>query len=81
MDHSVTYEFSLLGSANELSEGSIFCGTNQDGEPVLPEYVVELVGENSVLIERMIGSPWDIDQLNKLAASGLLRIKRPKMHI
>jgi len=81
MDHSETHEFLPFDSSNELSEGSVFCGTNQDGEPILPEYVVELIGENSILVERMIGCPWDIEQLNKLAASGLLRIKRPKMHI
>lgn len=80
MDHN-KYEFLRLNSTSELSEGSVFCGTDHDGEPVLPEYVVELIGDENILVERMIDCPWSIEQLDKLATSGLLRLKKPKTHI
>jgi len=79
MDH-IKYEFLLFNSTSELSQGSVFCGTDH-GEPIEPEYVVEIIGDENLLIEGMIDCPWSIVQLDKLAASGLLRLKKLKTDI
>ncbi len=81
MDHSKNYEFFQLPSSDLLTEGSVFCGTDVDGNPVQPEYTVEVIGDKSILIEGLVNSPWDRTQLNKIAATGILRIKRQRQNI
>jgi len=77
MDHN-KYEFLPLNDTSELSEGSVFCGTDPDGNPVPPEYTVEITGGENILIEGLVNSPWNRTQLDKIAATGILRIKQSK---